>query len=360
MLEARGFRVVACQVMERISNEPKASALDRAPRLLDRKLRIAQIMLMFERVWRALLWPFSVAGCFMLVTLVDVWHLLPSLAHAAGLAGFGLTFLVSLVPLARITWPGREEGLRRLEQASGIKHRPATSFDDELGETASEEQRALWSAHRQRIAEVISRLTAGWPHPRLAKVDPYALRAALLLLLSVGFISAGGSSFGRFVSAFDISAPGSVSRFRIDAWVTPPIYTAKPPVVLADGADTQDIRQITTPEKSLLLVRVNGSSGVRPGVQIKGEGVSLNKNVEPTSNEDGFAEYKIVIDRKMTVTVGSTGLAQATWNFDIIKDSAPLIEVTREPSRAPRGDFVHNIFLDFKKIFTPPYSKIFC
>lgn len=323
--------------MERPVNKHAKPDLANAPRLLDRKVRAAQVMIMFERAWRALLWPFSVTGCFVLVTLAEVWHLLPALAHMAGLVGFGAAFLASLVPLARVAWPGREEGLRRLEQVSGVKHRPATSFEDELGESASEEQRTLWAAHRQRIAAKIARLTAGWPHPRLAQADPYALRAALLLALSVGFVAAGGSTWQRIASAFNITAPDAVSRFRIDAWVTPPLYTAKPPVVLADGADTQDIRQITTPEKSLLLVRINGPAGVRPGVQIAGEGVTLNKTIEPTASEGGFAEYKITIDRKMTVVVGSTGLAHATWHFDIIKDSGPIIEVTQDPSRAPRG-----------------------
>ena len=57
----------------------------------------------------------------------------------------------------------------------------------------------------------------------------------------------------------------------------------------------------------------------------------------PPDREDGFAEYKIVIDRKMTVTVGTTGLARATWHFDVIKDSPPIIEVSEDPSRTPRG-----------------------
>jgi uncharacterized protein (TIGR02302 family) len=308
-----------------------------APGILARKVRMAQAMILFERVWRALLWPFAVAGCFLLVTLGEIWSLLPVITHQAGLIGFAIALIASLLPLARVLWPTRDEGLRRLEQVSGVKHRPATSFDDELGESASEEQRALWTLHRQRLADMFGRLTAGWPHPRLAKADPFALRAALLLLLTIGFASTGGSAWQRVMNAFEFGPQETSSRFRIDAWVTPPLYTTKPPIVLADGSDTQAIRQITTPEKSLLLVRVNGPSASRPSVKIKGNSGSLNKTLEPSSSEDAYAEYKISITEPVSVVVGTTGLAKATWNFDVIKDAVPVIELTQEPNRAPRG-----------------------
>ncbi len=308
-----------------------------APRLLARKVRLAQAGIMFERVWRVLLWPFAVAGCFMLITLGEVWSLLPPMVHKAGIIGFAIALIASFVPMMRLSWPSREEGLRRLEQVSGVTHRPATSFDDELGESASDEQRALWEMHRQRLAQMLRKLTAGWPHPRLGQADPYALRAALLLLLAIGFTASGDATLQRFASAFAIGPQNLVSGFRIDAWVTPPIYTSRPPIVLASGTDTQNIRQITTPEKSLLLVRVNGPAASRPVVQVEGKTGGLKKNIDPSSSEDAYAEYKINISEPMSVVVGTTGLALATWNFDVIKDAVPVIELTQEPSRAPRG-----------------------
>ena len=326
--------------MSSSTNTQSTSARDplkAAPRLLARKVRLAQAMIGFERVWRAMLWPFTVAGSFLLLTLAEVWSLLPALTHNAGLIGFAIALVASLVTLARVPWPSREEGLRRLEQVSGVKHRPATSFEDEIDENASPEQRVLWAMHRQRLANMFGRLTAGWPHPRLARVDPYALRAALLLLLAIGFTAAGDSTWQRIENAFAIGPQDLASRFRIDAWVTPPLYTAKPPIVLADGSGAQSIRQITTPEKSLLLVRVNGPSVSRPALRIKGEAGSLNRSVEPSSSEDAFAEYKLTIDRPMSVVVGTTGLAFATWNFTVIEDAVPVIELTQEPSRTSRG-----------------------
>lgn len=312
-------------------------ALREAPRILDRKVRVARGVILFERVWRALIWPFGVVGCFLLATFAGLWDVLPVLLHKFTIAGFCIGFAGSLIPLARISLPSREEGLRRLETVSGIDHRPATSFEDELGEGASEQERTLWALHRQRIATTLHRLSAGWPHPRLGKTDPYALRAALLLLLAVGFISSSGSLWNRVTGAFTGGQQEVAAQFRIDAWVTPPLYTGKPPIILAGGFDGQSIRQLTTPEKSLLLIRINGPASVRPGVTIRKKGKTLGARVDPSNSEKVFAEYKINIAEPVSVVVGTTGLDHATWHFDVIKDTPPVIALTEEPNRAPRG-----------------------
>ena len=331
--------------MERSATSRNAAGetlLKGAPRLLGRKVRRAQFMIVFERAWRALLWPFLVTGAFVLLSLAEVWSLLPGLAHKAGLAVFGVALIASLVPLARVRWPDREQGLRRLERVSGVRHRPASSFEDELGEDetgegAPAEQRALWDLHRQRLAAMLARLTAGWPHPRLARADPYALRAALLLLLVVGLVAAGDSTWQRLSAAFSVESQNAAARFGINAWVTPPLYTARAPIVLADGADNQNIRQVTVPEKSLLLIRINGRGGGGPGVRANAAGSSLSRSVDAAREEDGFTEYKLTINEPLSVVVGVTGLARATWHFSVIKDAPPVVELSEEPSRTPRG-----------------------
>lgn len=312
-------------------------ALKTAPRVLDRKVRLARAMILFERVWRALLWPFAVLGCFLLATFAGLWDNLPLLLHKGGLAAFCVGFAASFAPLARIALPGREEGLRRLETVSGISHRPATSFEDDLNEDASDAQKELWAQHRRRIADTLNRLSAGWPRPQLGRVDPYALRAALLLLLTIGFVSSGDSLWSRVTSAFTGSQQAVASQFRIDAWVTPPLYTGKPPIILAGGFAGQSIRQVTTPEKSLLLIRVNGPQGARPGVTVKMQDKALGEAVTPSNSEKAFAEYKINITEPLSVVVGTTGLDHATWHFDVVKDGIPVIALTEEPNRAPRG-----------------------
>src|SRR5262245_63608767 len=87
----------------------------------DRRVRLSWLALLGERVWEALLWPFLVVLTFLVVSLLELWSLLPPLAHRVLLGGFGLALLVSFLPLLRISLPTRQEALRRLERNAGIK-----------------------------------------------------------------------------------------------------------------------------------------------------------------------------------------------------------------------------------------------
>src|SRR5262245_10292494 len=87
----------------------------------DRRVRLSWLALLGERVWEALLWPFLVILTFLVVSLLELWSLLPPLAHRILLGGFGLALLVSFLPLLRISLPTRQEALRRLERNAGIK-----------------------------------------------------------------------------------------------------------------------------------------------------------------------------------------------------------------------------------------------
>ena len=76
------------------------------------------------------------------------------------------------------------------------------------------------------------KLKAGWPAPRLALRDPIALRALVLILVTASFFAATGERMKRVEAAFDWQGVVTPANFRIDAWVTPPVYTGRPPVML--------------------------------------------------------------------------------------------------------------------------------
>ena len=148
--------------MMRTSSRKKAPSPETAEaspltQRFDRRVRLSWLALLGERVWEALLWPFLVILTFLVVSLLELWSLLPPLAHRILLGGFGLALLVSFLPLLRISLPTRQEALRRLERSAGIKHRPASSYEDRLSATPPKETAALWAAHRERLSRLIAR-----------------------------------------------------------------------------------------------------------------------------------------------------------------------------------------------------------
>ena len=76
------------------------------------------------------------------------------------------------------------------------------------------------------------------PEPRVAWRDPYALRGLVLVAAIATFIAAGGERWHRIATAFDWHGVGVLADFRVDAWVTPPAYTGRPPIILPAAITT--------------------------------------------------------------------------------------------------------------------------
>ena len=71
---------------------------------------------------------------------------------------------------------------RRLEQDSGLSHRPLAALERPPA-TADPTSLALWRAHVARGLARARQLRLRWPHPGLAALDLRALRYAVLLAL---------------------------------------------------------------------------------------------------------------------------------------------------------------------------------
>ncbi|MCG8561199.1 MAG: TIGR02302 family protein [Hyphomicrobiales bacterium] len=325
------------------SHDPRSPAPSGgATRLLNRKVRLSLLALAMERAWRGLLWPFVAVALFVLVSLMGLWTLLPDWAHKTLLGAFAMAGLLSLAPLFRTRWPSRAEALRRLERYSGVPHRPASTYEDVLPSQATAEQTTLWAAHRARITRLIARLRIRLPHPRLDRRDPYALRAALLLLLAVAFLAAGGSSVDRLSAAFRFGTETPGAQFRLDAWITPPLYTGQPPIVLSDGrrleeGTGQSIRQVTVPEKSLLLVRINSGTPGAGRLSVFEIAGTERTELKPANSDDSVVEYRSALKRSSTIEVRTPRQPVTTWRFDVVPDAKPKVALVGPPDRTPRG-----------------------
>jgi uncharacterized protein (TIGR02302 family) len=307
------------------------------------RVRLSWLALLAERLWEGLLWPFVVVCAFLVFTLLGGWSLLPPLAHRILLGAFGLGLIAACLPLVRIAVPTRAEALRRLERNAKVKHRPASSYEDTLSTTPPAETVALWSLHRQRLSRLIAKLKPSWPAPRTDRKDPYAIRAALFLGLIAAFIAAGPDVRTRLNAAFSPAASASATLLRLDAWVTPPIYTGMAPIILANGSEaigrgSESFRALEVPERSQLIVRTHAPEGETVTLSIFNEDGSEAKAIEPkTGGSTGLVEFNVGLMEPTTADVRISGATVAQWQLSIIEDAPPQVSLRSEPTTTPRG-----------------------
>ena len=307
--------------------------------LLARALKRARGSLLWERLWPALAALLTAVGLFLAFSWAGLWLALPPLGRAIGLGLFAMLTLVAAVPLIRLRFPSVHDGLRRLDRGSGEPHRPASAVADEIAANQHDPvAQALWRAHIERALMSARKLKAGWPQPKLAVRDPMALRALVLMLVIAGFFAASGERVKRIAAAFDWQGVVAPANFRVDAWVTPPLYTGRPPVMLPGlrpGETAQAAAPVSVPVGSTLVVRGTGS--VHFDIAHKG-GLELAKDdASATTLPAGTEERRFVINGDGSASLHGVVGTDLTWNFTAIPDRPPTIELIKEPQRQARG-----------------------
>jgi len=313
-------------------SETPPGAAEIARRKLAQALAWTRQALLWERVWPRLASALAVTGVFFAVSWFGLWIAMPPLGRVAGVLLFLLFLLVSLSPLFWLRWPGRTEALARLDRLSGIDHRPATALADRLAPSANDPvMEALWRAHREHEAERAQELRAGLPRPRLAWRDPYAARALVLLLAVVSFFFADNDHARRIAAAFDWTGAIYPRLYRVDAWVTPPAYTGRAPILLPgirhDEPAPGETAAVAVPAGSELVVRATGLSNV--DLLLSGGLTELAAD-KPARSEDGIERHFRITDSG-TITVRGLPAGNALWGFKAVPDRPPTIALIKDP-----------------------------
>jgi len=324
------------------SPTPALRGAEQAAGSLAAALRHARWSLFWERLWPALARLATAIGLFLTLSWLGLWLFLPPLGRAAGVAAFAIVAMAAALSFASVRIPAIAEGLRRLDHDSGIRHRPATTIADELAITPSDSYSlALWNAHVARTLAAARAFKARWPSPRVAALDPYALRGLILIACIATFIAAGGERWKRIAAAFDWQGVVLPANFRVDAWVTPPAYTGKPPIILAGIHPGESGRQpgaageaLSVPAGSTLVVRATG----KLNIDVFGRGGVTAAN-EPTHAPSGSEEHRFKINDAGTVTLRGVG-EDLTWSFTAIPDKPPTIALTKDPEQQSRGSLL--------------------
>jgi uncharacterized protein (TIGR02302 family) len=299
---------------------------------LTQALQRAKYAIAWETAWPHLARLLTVAGLFLAVSWTGLWLALPFVARAIGLGLFVFLALGAVFPLLRFRWPSREAALNRLDRGTGIRHRPATALTDTLA-TQDPVALALWQAQRERTLASIKRIRAGLPSPRLPIHDPWALRALVAVLMVAAYIAAGDERMLRTYAAFDWNGVLSPANIRVDAWVTPPLYTAKPPIILSAAnkeAAVPAAGPMPVPAGSTLIVRSSG------GTLDVVAGGSVTEAVPTEQAPKGTNERHFTITGDGTAHVRAPS-GQPQWKFSAIPDRAPTIALAKDPERQARG-----------------------
>lgn len=306
---------------------------------------LALTSIFLERALIVALPLLTVVALYLVLSWSGLLRQVPDMAKIAAGVAFAIAFVGALIPLRRFRMPNRAEAEHRLEENSRLPHQ-AISVQGEAPVSKDPYSIALWHSHQERMAKKINVIEAGFPAADIARHDPWALRAAVILALIVAWSFSFSNYGGRVGDIFTFAKPVvPQSDIRIDAWITPPSYTGVAPLYLSGNVEKNKASSIKVPINSELTVRISGkdaTGGVR-FAPIEGDAVDLKPQApekkggatRATASEDAAMQsrtFKLKLSKDGTVSAGPKEYA-----FILISDKAPEIAFVREPGRALNG-----------------------
>ena len=312
---------------------------------LDRKIAQARLALGFERLWAALHWPLVIFAAGAALAIGGVLPMLPGLLRAGLLALWALGLAWSLRALLPLRWPTRHEAMRRVEEKSGLAHRPVSARDDRLPEAIDDPvQKALWQEHRLRQLRGLGDLKAGVPQSAWRDIDPRALRLPAALALIAAVLLGPGDLRGNLSGSFAFTTPASAPQLALDAWLKPPAYTGKPPYLLTSAAMVERLKQepeVQVPENSVLSLRITGAKAPQLSFHELFEGDAATPEIKgfkpQVRSAEGLFQADVTLTRPATVRVTDGGHELGTWRIALIPDAAPKVEITEDPKGDSSG-----------------------
>jgi uncharacterized protein (TIGR02302 family) len=136
------------------------------------------------------------------------------------------------------------------------------------------------------------------------------------------------------------------ANFRIDAWVNPPTYTGKPPVILAGlrPGETPPVTgsTVTVPAGTTLIIRSSGEVKLDVAttgglVELKDEAAKTDAKPNARPIPPGTEERRFAVNEAGTVTLRSAVVSDLSWQFAAIPDRPPTIALAKDPEPQLRG-----------------------
>jgi len=292
-----------------------------------------------ERAWPLALPLLIIVSLFLSLSWFGLFRLMPDWLRVVVAVAFVLAAAISLYPLRYFRWPRGGEIDRRIERANELQHSPVLVQADRLSGTSDGFAEALWREHQKRMAQKLGRLSSDMPRTGVPERDPWGLRAVAVLLMVTALAFSTGPFGGQATDAFR-AAPGVPPvPPRVDAWVTPPPYTGRPPIFLTADAN-RETALFDAPQGSALTLRVTGGSGTETLVYSPSEGEPGEVAPEgdaASPQRAGVRQFTTKLDADGMLVLKSGEAEIANWAFRVIPDERPAISFIGEPKRALNG-----------------------
>ncbi len=315
---------------------PPSDRHDRTMTSLHRRVALARLVLLWERLWPAS-WPFlAILGTFLALALAGLLQALPGWLHLLALVVFAGAAIAALIRgFGNFVLPTETAARHRLEADAGLTHNPLTTIKDQpaaaIGDAA---EGALWQAHIARAFRVLARARVRWPRPGLGRRDPRALRIAVILAVGVGFVVAGGDAGNRLARAVspDLTGFGTSIPATVEMWITPPEYTGLAPIFI--DLEAPPTQPITTPSGSTILALLHDGRG-QPVLTLGETAQVLTSVSERSWRVEIPVEATQATEVPLVLSQGSATLA--ALRLALVPDAPPTIEFATLPAATNRA-----------------------
>ncbi len=303
---------------------------------LGRLVALSRAALAWEAFWRVASGVAGIAALFLAVSWAGFWTNIPTFARPVGVILFAAAAVAIVIRGALHTQLSRRDALARIDRGSSDPHGAASAFVDEpANASADPTTAALWRLHQARMAAQLTQVRVAAPSPRALDQDRHALRVGAVLLAFVAGVAAGPDRMVRLKSAFVWDGvPALSTATRLDAWIDPPAYTGKPPIVMTDesrGPSPGAIRHFAAPVGSLVMARASAASALE---------ASADGGIAPQAPTGTPDEKSKTADRERRFVLKGTGrltLGGTTYEIVALPDLPPKIELLEQPKSNLRG-----------------------
>lgn len=306
-------------------------------------LRLTWGGLWAERLLRAF-WPVGTLGLILVSAMAFAVQDQLTAAQLRGAVALSLFALAVLVfrGWRRFRAPLRAEVLARLDAMLPGSPIAALSDVQAIG-TDDPASRAVWEAHKSRMAQRAATARAVAPDLRLSSRDPYALRyvAVTAFVMAMIFGSVWRVVSGNALGAADAAIAAQGPSW--EGWAQPPAYTGKAAIYLAD---------ITAPSLELpvgtrVQVRLYGDPGDLDFVETVSDPTTtpmppaLEKDVARKAGADDATlaamagTVDLVVSQSGRIEI--TGDGGRAWDIVALPDATPAVEPKGEIGREADG-----------------------